>query len=98
MKKQIPELYLTLLERREHNIYNPKKKICQPWNRRQMCTRKEQTEARPSSQDLKYSTAHRKSVQKQNYPKNQASFINRVVWSGDSHHIEYRAPLTFTNE
>lgn len=67
-------------------------------NSRQMCTRKRQTEARPSSQDLKYSTAHRKSVQKQNYPKNRASFINCVVWSGDSHHIEYRAPLTFTNE
>lgn len=23
---------------------------------------------------------------------------SRVVWSGNSHHIEYRPPLTFTNE
>jgi hypothetical protein len=58
----------------------------------------EQTEARPTNEDLKYSTAHRKSVQKQSYPKNQTSFIKYVVWSGDSHHIEYRPPLTFTNE
>lgn len=39
----------------------------------------ERTEAaRPTSRDVKYSTAHRKSVQKQNYPKNQTSFIKSV--------------------
>lgn len=41
-----------------------------------------ETEARPTKQDLKYSTTYRKSVQKQSYPKNQTSFIKWYMSCG----------------